>query len=115
MPAPTSKAAAGKSTDGATPPLGGSGAAVVCPPLATRVSCAMAVGTRISIATRADPAHLYSSFLSNYFSHQTVNPLQRGALKGGRTPLPVICRDFGIARSAESSAELVSSREGAKT
>src|SRR5215216_3898132 len=51
MPAPKSKAAAGKSTDGVTPPLGGSGA--VCPALATRVSCAMAVGTRISIATRA--------------------------------------------------------------
>src|ERR671916_3387580 len=52
MPAPTSKAAAGKSTDGATPPLAGSGSAV-CPPLAGRVSCAMALGTRISIATRA--------------------------------------------------------------
>src|SRR5918998_5160087 len=52
MPAPTSKAAAGKSTDGATPPLAGSGSAV-CPPVWTRVSWAMALGTRISIATRA--------------------------------------------------------------
>jgi hypothetical protein len=51
MPEPMSKAAAGKTMAGSIPPLGGTSGAVVSPPRA--VVCAKAVGTRISIATRA--------------------------------------------------------------